>query len=96
MEIAWQLEDTRIGVQRSEAEGQQIWLQATAQGERLAQFLADEEAPPRQDGYIVVEHTAEVDGRLCTLLNALTAVRWAHPTYTQLVLCLPETQGGEG
>ena len=56
----------------------------------------DEEAPHEQDGFFVVEHTPEVDARLCTLVDALTAVRWAHPTYTQLALALPEAEGGGG
>jgi hypothetical protein len=96
MRVTWQLEDTSISVRRVGPEEQQILLQATPQGLRLAQFLAGEEAPRRQDGSFVVEHTPEVDARLCALVDALTAVRWAHPTYTQLVLELPESEeGGE-
>jgi hypothetical protein len=97
MKVTWQLEDTRIGVRRVGPEEQHILLQATPQGLRLAQFLADEETPDRQDGFFVVGHTPEVDARLCALVDALTAVRWAHPTYTQLVLALPEAErGGAG
>ena len=96
MKVTWQLEDTSISVRRVGPEEQQVLLQATLQGLRLAQFLAGEEAPRRQDGFFVVEHTPEVDARLCALVDALTAVRWAHPTYTQLVLELPESEeGGE-
>jgi hypothetical protein len=96
MKVTWQLEDTSIGVRRVGPEEQQILLQATPQGLRLAQFLADEETPREGDGFFVVEHTPEVDARLCTLVDALTAVRWAHPTYTQLALALPESEeGGE-
>ena len=94
METMWQLEDTRITIRRVGPEEQQILLQATPQGRRLAQFLAGEESPRRQDGFFVVEHTPEVDARLRALVDALTAVRWAHPTYTQLVLELPGTGGG--
>jgi hypothetical protein len=95
MKVTWQLEDTSIGIWRVGPEEQQVLLQDTPQGRRLAQFLADEEAPRRQDGFFVVEHTPEVDARLCALVDALTAVRWAHPTYTQLVLELPEMRGGD-
>ena len=96
MEIMWQLEDTHITVRRVGPEEQQVLLQDTLQGQRLAQFLAGEEAPRRQDGFFVVEHTPEVDARLCALVDALTAIRWAHPTYTQLALALPESEeGGE-
>ena len=96
MKVTWQLEDTRIGVRRVGPEEQQVLLQDTVQGRRLAQFLAREEAPRRQDGVFVVEHTPEVDARLCALVDALTAIRWAHPTYTQLALALPESEeGGE-
>ena len=98
MKVTWQLESTCIGVRHLGPEEQQILFQATPQGLRLAQFLADEEAPHRQDGSFVVAHTPEVDARLCALVDALTAVRWAHPTYTQLVLEMPGTGegGGEG
>jgi hypothetical protein len=94
MKVAFQIEDTCISIQRVGSEEQQVLLQATPQGRRLAQFLADAETPHRQDGVFVVEHTLEVDARLCALVDALTAVRWAHPTYTQLVLELPGM--GEG
>jgi hypothetical protein len=95
MRATWQLENTSVGVRRVGPEEQQILFQATPQGLRLAQFLADAETPHRQDGVFVVEHTPEVDARLCALVDALTAVRWAHPTYTQLVLELPEMRGGD-
>ena len=96
MKVAFQIEDTCISIQRVGSEEQQILLQATPQGLRLAQFLGREDSPRRQDGFFVVEHTPEVDARLCALVDALTAVRWAHPTYTQLVLELPESEeGGE-
>jgi hypothetical protein len=94
MKVAFQIEDTCISIQRVGSEEQQVLLQATPQGLRLAQFLGREEAPRRQDGFFVVEHTPEVDARLCALVDALTAIRWAHPTYTQLVLELPGM--GEG
>jgi hypothetical protein len=96
MEIMWQLEDTHITIRRVGPEEQQVLLQATPQGRRLAQFLADAETPRRQDGFFLVEHTPEVDARLRALVDALTAVRWAHPTYTQLVLELPGMGEGGG
>ena len=96
MKAAFQIEDTCITIRPAEPETQQILLQATPLGRRLAQLLADEESPDRQDGFFVVGHTSEVDARLCALVDALTAVRWAHPTYTQLVLELPGAKGGEG
>jgi hypothetical protein len=97
MKVTWQLEDTSIGVRRLGLEEQQVLLQDTLQGRRLAQFLSGEEAPRRQDGFFVVEHTPEVDARLCALVDALTAIRWAHPTYTQLALALPKGEkGGTG
>jgi hypothetical protein len=96
MKVICRLEDTCIGVRRVGPEEQQILLQVTTQGRRLAQFLSGEEAPCRQDGFFAVEHTPEVDARLYTLVEALTAIRWDHPTYTQLALALPEgEEGGE-
>jgi hypothetical protein len=92
--MTWLLEDTYVGIRRVGPEEQQILLQATPPGLRLAQFLANEETPRRQDEYFVVGHTAEVDARLCALVDTLTAIRWAHPTCTQLVLALPEAEGG--
>jgi hypothetical protein len=92
MKMICQLEDTCIGVRRAGPEEQQILFQVTSQGRRLAQFLSGEEGPYRQDGFFVVDHTPEVDARLYTLVDALTAIRWDHPTYTQLSLVLPEEE----
>ena len=69
MKMICQLEDTCIGVRRAGPEEQQILLQVTSQGRRLAQFLAGEEGPYRQDGFFVVDHTPEVDARLYTLVD---------------------------
>jgi hypothetical protein len=97
MKVTWKLEDMYITLRGVGPEEQQVLLQDTPQGRRLAQFLAGEEAPRRQDGCFVVDHTPEVDARLCALVDALTAIRWAHPTYTQLALALPgEEKGGAG
>lgn len=81
------LEDTLIAVE-VEGDGQRILLQATPQGWRLAQFLAGRDEPERRDGFFVVPHDTEVDARLVILVDALIALRWAHPTYTQLELSL--------
>lgn len=94
MKLTWQIEDTCIGIRRVEPEEQQILLQATPARRWLAQFLTNDESPRRQDGFFIVGHTPEVDARLRVLVDALTAIRWAHPTYTQLVLALPKAEGG--
>lgn len=83
------LEDTLVAVE-VEGDGQRIVLQATPQGRRLAQFLIGQDKPERRDGFFVVSHNAEVDTRIVVLVDALIALRWAHPTYTQLRLALSD------
>ena len=74
---------------RVEGLAQQLLIPATPQGERLAELLL--EGTPQQEGdYFVVLHSPDVDRRIADLVDALTAVRWAHPTFTQLTLDLLE------
>ena len=73
-----------IGLQVN-GSGQRLLFPATPQGERLAGFLLGE--PPDGEGdYFVIPHSDDVDRRMIDLIDGLTSVRWAHPTYTQLSL----------
>lgn len=81
-----QLGNTLITVQLDGLDGQRLLIQATTQGETLARLLTGGEKPPREDGVFVVSHDVDVDARLVDLVDALTAIRWLHPTFTQLVL----------
>ena len=74
---------------RAEGLTQQLLIPATLQGERLAELLL-EGTPQREGDYFVVLHSPDVDRRIADLVDALTAVRWAHPTFTQLTLDLLE------
>ena len=82
------LDDTLIAVRATGRGGQEILLQATPQGRRLARFLAGAEEPWLQKGFFVVPHDDDVDRRLYLVIDTLIAVRWGHPTNTQLVLDL--------
>ena len=88
MDAVAHLEGTLVAVE-IEGDGQRIVLQATPQGRRLAQLLAGQDEPERRDGFFVVRHDTEVDTRIVVLVDVLIALRWAHPTYTQLELALP-------
>ncbi len=86
MEAIIQFEDALVAVRTVGLKGQQIMIQATPWGETLARLLSGEENPVRENGFFVVFHDPEVDVRLCNLVDTFTTIRWAHPTYTQLVL----------
>jgi hypothetical protein len=87
MEPIVQFEDALVAVRTVGLDGQQILIQATPWGETLARLLSGKE-PVRENGFFVVFHDPEVDARLCELVDTFTTIRWAHPTFTQLVLDL--------
>ncbi len=86
MEAIIQFEDALVAVRTVGLKGQQIMIQATPWGETLARLLSGEKDPVREADFFVVSHDSEVDARLCNLVDTFTTIRWAHPTYTQLVL----------
>ncbi len=88
METIIQFEDALVAIRSVGLDGQQIMIQATPWGKTLTRLLSGDESLVREDGFFVVSHNPGVDARLCNLVDAFTAIRWAHPTYTQLVLNL--------
>jgi len=76
--------------------GQDILVEATPLGGRLARFLASldgGQAPGTQEigghTFYVVGHSADLDERITELIEALIALRIVHPTLIQLELALP-------
>ncbi len=91
------LDNTLIATQPTGLDGQQILIQATSQGKALARLLTGGKEPTRRwDGFFAIPHDPDVDARLCLLVDTLTAIRWSHPTYTQLVLDLQMEEVEEG
>jgi hypothetical protein len=86
------LSDTGIGVQPT-LDGQDILIQHSAVGQRLACLLAPVAAEmDRQDGalYWRIPHDREVDCLLTELIDLFIAIRYSHPTLVQLELDLEE------
>ncbi|MEA3310020.1 MAG: hypothetical protein U9Q70_11005 [Chloroflexota bacterium] len=78
---------TRIELQHPADTGsQQIHIEATPWGERLAHLLSA--TPQWEEGRWVVAHTSAVDARLRGLTDLLIALRYQHPTLLQLELTL--------
>ncbi len=65
-----------------------LQIQATPWGAQLARLLADE-LPPVAAGCYHLPHTAQVDARLCALIELFITARYTHPQLLQLRL-LPQ------
>jgi hypothetical protein len=59
-------------------------IQATAWGRHLAETLGT--VVREEAGFYVVPHSADLDARLCALIDTLIALRYHHPTLLQLSL----------
>lgn len=60
-------------------------IEATPRGAHLARALAEGE-PDIEGAFFSVPYDRGMDGRLCDLIDALIAVRYAHPGLLQLRL----------
>lgn len=88
--------DTRLAARhRTDGLGQDILVEATPLGERLAQLLAamDGRADPEPDRVdeqpaLAVLHTPRLDDHLLQLIDLLIDLRWTHPRLVQLTLDL--------
>lgn len=93
--------DTEVAVRyHADGLGQDILVQATSLGERLARLLAamhgEDEPEVQQVGereILAVPHSPELDGHLVQLIDLVIELRWAHPGLVQLELALGETEG---
>jgi hypothetical protein len=87
---------TRMATRRREDTGQDILVEVTPLGERLAWLLAslDGGAAPRREQvrghpFYVVRHSRDLDQHVMELIDALIELRIAHPRLVQLELELP-------
>ena len=88
--------DTRLAARhRTDGLGQDIVIEATPLGERLAELLAamDGRAGPEPDQVdgqpaLTVLHTPRLDDHLVQLIDLLIDLRWTHPRLVQLALDL--------
>ncbi len=88
----FQIDDTEIQIEPSERSGSQtIRIQATSLGKVLAQTLAPDIGEPQDDFYLL-SHDANVDERVCELVDVLVSMRYSHPRLMQISFRLP---GGE-
>lgn len=91
---------TRVAIRHREDAGQDILVEATPLGQRLAWLLAslDGGAAPRKEQhpggtrgqpFYVVRHSRDLDRHVMELVDALIELRIAHPRLVQLELELP-------
>lgn len=81
-----------VGVQHTTA-GQDILIEHTDTGQRLASLLANGQAQLVQvegDAYWRVPHDHATDRLLVELIDLFISIRYAHPTLVQLELQLDE------
>ena len=85
---------TEVGVQAS-LDGQDILIQHTDTGHRLARLLQPEAARAVLRGQAVfwrVSHKREVDALLVELIDLFISIRYAHPALVQLELALGQSE----
>jgi len=86
--------DTFIAVRPAGPDDQEILVQATPWGKRMAALLSGTSREERIDGhvYLVVPHDEEADRIIRQMVEAFIALRYAHPRYVQLPLLLLERE----
>jgi hypothetical protein len=95
---------TRVATRRRlEDMGQDILVEATPIGGRLAWLLAslDGGASPQEEQvrghpFYVIRHSRDLDQHVMELIDALIELRIAHPRLVQLELVLPVPSVAEG
>ena len=86
------LNGAEVGVQHTPA-GQDILIQHTDLGQRLARLLQPEAARTvlrGQAAFWRIPHSREVDALLVELIDLFISIRYAHPALVQLELALNE------
>ena len=86
------LDTCEVDVQHT-IEGQDILIQHTDIGQRLARLLQPEAARTVLRGQTVfwrIPHSREVDALLVELIDPFISIRYAHPALVQLELALSE------
>ena len=85
---------TEVGVQAS-LDGQDILIQQTDTGHRLARLLQPEAARTVLRGHTVfwrVSHNRDVDALLVELIDLFISIRYVHPALVQHELALTENE----
>ena len=86
------LDGIEVGVQPT-LDGQDIWIEHSNIGQRLACLLAMGQTDIVRLGetpYWRVHHSQEIDHLLVELIDLLISIRYAHPTLVQLEFALDE------
>lgn len=98
MKVLEEIAGTAVSVRPyADGQGQDILVQATPVGERLALFLASidgggEPAMEQVDTQpvYVIPHSRRLDEHVKELVDVLILLRWEHPRLMQLSLSLPD------
>jgi hypothetical protein len=108
MKVLEEIAGTAVSVRPyADGQGQDILVQATPVGERLALFLAsiDGGGEPAMEQYpegahaqpvYVIPHSRRLDEHVKELVDVLILLRWEHPRLMQLSLSLPVLSEAEG
>ena len=70
------LKNAHITVKTNASGNQCILIEASTLGTSLAKILGKHNL---EDGYYIIEHTADVDKRLTDLIDTLISIHYAHP-----------------
>ncbi|MBT7189419.1 MAG: hypothetical protein HN916_04440 [Anaerolineae bacterium] len=81
------LKNTHITVKTNASGNQSILIEASTLGRNLAKTLGKHNL---EDGYYIIEYTAEVDKGITALIDTLISIRYAHPLLVQLTLDISE------
>ena len=89
------LDGIEVGVQRT-LDGQDIWIEHSNMGQRLACLLAMGQTDiVRREGahFWRIAHSRQVDDLMVELIDLLISIRYAHPTLVQLEFALDDAEG---
>ena len=89
------LDGIEVGVQPT-LDGQDIWIEHSNIGQRLACLLAmgQTDIVRREGAYFWrIAHNRQVDDLIVELIDLLISIRYTHPTLVQLELALDEAEG---
>jgi hypothetical protein len=77
------LENAHISIKNNATGEQYILIEASVLGANLAKTLGKHDL---KDGFYAIKHTPDIDKRITDLIDALIAIRYAHPQLMQLSL----------
>ena len=77
------LENAHISIKNNSTGDQHILIEASILGASLAKTLGKHNL---EGDFYVIKHTPDIDKRITNLIDALIAIRYAHPQLMQLSL----------